>query len=79
MYELIFEYLIKIVNLDQFGPNNQLALCGGIMINCEGEKTDMFLPLHFDIRKNNSKTNLFNETFGTKGNVSLIKNSKYMI
>lgn len=75
IYEIIYDYLLKIINLDYFGPNNKLALCGGIMINCEGEKTDMFLPLHFDVRNKNSTTNLFTQTFGTKGNVSLIKNS----
>jgi len=75
MYDLIQDYLLKIIDLNLFGPNNKLALCGGIMINCEGEKTDMFLPLHFDIRMKDSQTNLFNQTFGTKGNVSLMKNS----
>lgn len=65
IYEIIFDFLLKIIDLDNFGPNNKLALCGGIMINCEGENTDMFLPLHFDVRKKDGNTNLFDQTFGT--------------
>jgi hypothetical protein len=75
IYEIIFDFLLKILDLDNFAtPSNKLALIGGIMINCEGEKTDMFLPLHFDVRTKESRTDLFSQAFGPKGDESLIKN-----
>jgi hypothetical protein len=52
MYELIKEYLEDIFNYNWMGEDSKLALLGGIMINCDGEGTDMFLPLHFEIRTN---------------------------
>ena len=45
IYDLIYTFLEEILNYDWMGPNSKLAICGGIMINCEGVKTDMFLPL----------------------------------
>jgi hypothetical protein len=45
MYTLLQDYLEEIISLDWMGPSSKLAVCGGIMINCEGDKTDMFLPL----------------------------------
>jgi hypothetical protein len=41
-----------IMNYSWMGPDSTLALIGGIMINCDGEGTDMFLPLSFEIRSN---------------------------
>ena len=52
MYEIIKDYLEDILNYKWMGPDSKLALIGGIMINCDGEGTDMFLPLHFEIRTN---------------------------
>ena len=37
------------------------------MINCEGDKTDMFLPLSFEIRTKEGSESLFKETFCNKG------------
>jgi hypothetical protein len=50
MYDLLLEFLNKIVDLKWQGPNSKLAIVGGIMINCEGDKTDKFLPLMFETR-----------------------------
>ena len=50
------------------GPNSKLALIGGIMINCVGEKTDMFLPLQFEIRSKNGSKNVYEEVFGKTEN-----------
>ena len=50
MYEIIEKYLDDIANLNFCGPNSKLALIGGIMINCDGRKTDVFLPLSFKVR-----------------------------
>ena len=33
------------------------------MINCDGEKTDKFLPLKFEIRHGNDNRDVFEETF----------------
>ena len=54
MYELQRQFLEDIINLDWMGTNSKLALIGGIMINCDGEKTDKFLPLSFELRTKSS-------------------------
>ena len=36
MYDVIEDYLEKILDLKFAGPNSKLALLGGIMINCDG-------------------------------------------
>jgi hypothetical protein len=48
------------------GPSSKLALIGGIMINCDGEGTDMFLPISFELRTNKGEKseNFFDETYG---------------
>jgi hypothetical protein len=52
------------VNLNFGGPNSKLVLLGGIMINCDGEGTDKFLPLKFEVRdKQGNVTDHFNECF----------------
>jgi hypothetical protein len=73
MYDLLQKYLDEIINLDWMGPSSKLAVCGGIMINCEGDKTDMFLPLQFDIRTKTSKENLFYKTFGIRDQLRILK------
>ena len=39
-------------------------MMGGIMINCDGDKTDKFLPLKFEIRNKESNRDVFKECFG---------------
>ena len=47
------------------GENSKLALIGGIMINCDGDGTDMFLPISFEVvTKNGKRQDIFEETFG---------------
>lgn len=46
------------------GPNSKLALLGGIMINCDGDKTDKFLPLKFELRSGVDNRDVFESTFG---------------
>ena len=36
------------------------------MINCDGEKTDKFLPLKLEIRTKTQNRDVFEETFGIK-------------
>lgn len=50
MYDIILEFLESVVDLDGLCPHNKVAIIGGITINCEGNQTDMFLPLIFEIR-----------------------------
>ena len=50
MYEIILEFLNDIVDIGTLKPHNKVALIGGIQINCEGNKTDVFYPMIFEIR-----------------------------
>ena len=45
---------------------SKLALLGGIIINCDDEGTDRFLPLKFEIRTTNGRKDLYEETFGIR-------------
>jgi hypothetical protein len=63
MFELQNKFLEDIIHLNWQGPNSKLALLGGIMINCDGEKTDKFLPLKFEIRTKSENRDVFEETF----------------
>ena len=56
MFEITEEFLEGILHNNWMGPNSKLALIGGIMINCVGEKTDMFLPLKFEIRNKDGES-----------------------
>ena len=49
MYEVADEFLKGIVDMKWAGPSGKLAILGGIMINCDGDRTDMFLPLSFNV------------------------------
>ena len=66
MFELQNKFLEDIIHLNWQGPNSKLALLGGIMINCDGEKTDKFLPLKFEIRTKAENRDVFEETFNLK-------------
>ena len=59
MYDVILKFLNNIIHLDWQGPNSKLAIVGGIMINCEGEKTDRYLPLMFETRTKTEIRDLF--------------------
>ena len=66
MYDLVKEMIEQILHYNWMGTDSKLALLGGIMINCDGDGTDMFLPMSFEIRSNNGQTtqDLFEENFG---------------
>ena len=55
------------------GPDSKLAICGGIMVNCEGDKSDVFLPLHFEVRTKDKKEDLFNKTFKVYDQAEILK------
>ena len=63
MKDIIHQFLMNVIDYDWQGEESKLALIGGIMINCEGDGTDMFLPLKFEIRTKTGKTDLFDKTF----------------
>ena len=51
MYDIAKEFIEEIVDLEwQKNDKMKLAILGGIMINTEGAKTDMFLPLMYEVR-----------------------------
>lgn len=56
MYDIIEQYLEEMVDLNWASNSGKLALIGGIMINCDGNRTDMFLPLKFEVRSKNGGT-----------------------
>lgn len=68
MYEISKKFIDDIVHLNWQGPNSKLAILGGIMINCEGDKTDRFLPLSFEIRTKKETKDLFKDTFENNNN-----------
>jgi len=77
MYEVIDKFLGDITHMNFGGPNSKLALIGGIMINCDGDGTDQFLPLKFVIKdKNGGEVSYFDECFGSqrKGNTGSVSN-----
>ena len=67
MYDIAKEFIEDIVDLEwQKNDKMKLAILGGIMINTEGNKTDMFLPLMFEIRNKhvrNKNLDIFKEVF----------------
>ena len=66
MYEIIDTFMEEIIDMKWANPKGKLALFGGIMINCDGQRTDMFLPLKFEVvSKNGSRKDMFSSTFGT--------------
>ena len=50
MYDIIHNFLNQVIDLQWQTQHSKLAVVGGIMLNCEGQRTDMFLPLTFEIR-----------------------------
>ena len=66
MYRVIEEYLESILQLNWMSDRGSLAICGGIMINCDGDGTDRFLPLKFEIRTHKKKEDVFVEAFGKR-------------
>mgnify|MGYP000868842178 CR=1 FL=1 len=65
MYNIIETYLEEIINLKWMTNNSKLAIVGGIMINCDGDGTDRFLPLKFEIRQQHSSKDVFSKVFGS--------------
>ena len=60
MYEILSNFLDDITHVNYGGPNSKLALIGGIMINCDGDGNDMFLPIKFELRsKDGNKVDMF--------------------
>ena len=64
MYDILKQFLEEILQSNWMGPNSKLAIVGGIMINSDGEGSDMFQPLMFEVRsKDGTKMDLYKETF----------------
>lgn len=65
MYELLLSFLEEVLHYKWCSAKSKLAIFGGIMINCDGDGNDMFLPLMFECRTNfgADKEDLFEKTF----------------
>ena len=59
MYDILEKYIEDIIHLKWMSPKSQLAIFGGIMINCDEEGTDRFLPLKFEVRTQTASEDLF--------------------
>lgn len=60
-------YLKNVVTKDWMkSPKSKLAIVGGIMINCDEDKSDRFLPLRFEVQTQNSSVDLFEAAFGPR-------------
>jgi len=66
MFKIQEEFLESILSDKWMSDKSTLALVGGIMINCDGEGTDRFLPLKFELRTLEGKTDVFEEAFGQR-------------
>lgn len=51
MFHIVDEFVKDIVNSNWMTEKSQLCLVGGIMINCDDNAPDMFLPLKFEVQK----------------------------
>ena len=72
MFEIIEDYLEKIIDMDWCLSNNsKLAVLGGIMLNCDEDGTDRFVPLKFELRTKTEKTDIFVQTFGPRKKESI--------
>jgi len=56
MYFLVNERVNTIIDYDWMTENSKLALIGGIIINCDVDGTDMFVPMNFEIRTKDGKS-----------------------
>ena len=75
MYDIIEKYIEDISDLKFCGPNSKLALIGGIMINCDGKKTDCFLPLKFHVKTPKGSYDYTEECFGARNRSSQVYGS----
>ena len=66
MYDLLVDYLEKIMDMKWCTKGSKLALLGGIIINCDDDGTDRFLPLKFEIRTTLGRKDIYEETFGIR-------------
>jgi hypothetical protein len=67
MFEIQQEFLEQILNSKWMGKNSKLTLIGGIQINMDGEFTDKFLPLTFEVRnKDGQSRDYYQEVFKTE-------------
>jgi len=50
MFHIIEDFIEKILNSSWMSEKSQLCLIGGVMINCDNDACDMFMPLKFEVR-----------------------------
>ena len=64
-YTLVEEMLFDIIDRKWMDTESKLVLLGGIMINVDGEASDLFIPLNFEVqRKDGSVDDLMEKVFG---------------
>ena len=76
MYTIQLEFIEQILNSNWMDSGSKLALIGGLQINCDGERNDMFLPLIFEVRdKAGNKSDVYEEVFGKVSPIHKFKES----
>lgn len=75
MFNIVNDFVEQIQSDAWMTGKSQICLLGGIMINCDSEACDMFLPLKFEVRKKDgTKIDFLNEVFPN----SIEARKKYM-
>ena len=64
MYDIAMDFLERIIHLNWMGNGSKLVIVGGIMINCDEEGSDRFLPLKFISRTQTREVDHFRKAFG---------------
>ena len=64
-YAMVEEMLFKIIDRKWMSAESKLVLLGGIMINVDGEASDLFIPLNFEaLVGDGSVIDLMEKVFG---------------
>ena len=66
MWAMVEEYMNDIASIEWMNnQHSKMFTLGGVMINTDGEMTDLFLPLRFGYKTGDGKyVDLMEETFG---------------
>ena len=69
IYRISKDLLEDIMNSKKIKYDTKIVILGGIIINCEKDGTDMFLPKFFELRTGFKKVNLLDECFPNEKNL----------
>jgi len=76
MYDIAIDFLEKIIHLNWQGEGSKLVIVGGIMINCDWDGSDRFLPLKFITRNKTKEVDHFKKAFGRSDRKYIFEQTK---